>query len=348
MLSRCVRIGVLVLIAILSGAITIKLPQTLAAGEGTPAPPASAEMTDVNIVQIKSAQPFATAKISPFSFTDVVIKGSKRTVNAFDYELFYTPVISYDGSKIVFIIKYRIDLEYMLCYDMNTRKINIIEGKDNGLVDDPQWDPLDNDMLYINYSKKEKYRIWKIRYDGSGANEIFPERDATMEKIVGKHLIYNRPEDDRVVLVVRSLLDGNEEICEYNQYKILCNYSPNEKYSAYWDADITKQYSFIVFQNILNQRVIPIFSRDQLMLEYPPQDRRVGVHQYWWLPDSSGILMNTSILHADGNRTFQTWQISTNGEVRKLWDNLRVLASSNDGKHWLIGSSDGKLYRVSL
>jgi len=58
--------------------------------------------------------------------------------------------------------------------------------------------------------------------------------------------------------------------------------------------------------------------------------------------------LSTSILHADGNRTFQTWQISTNGEVRKLWDNLRVLASSNDGKHWLIGSSDGKLYRVSL
>ncbi len=119
-------------------------------------------------------------------------------------------------------------------------------------------------------------------------------------------------------------------------------YSPDGNYISYFE-EMTGQYKKLVVYNLkTNKKLIP-FSYDQIKWMPFNNDKEIG--NPYWLPDSSGMLINvysnTGVLKNDDG----IWYINLKGEARCVATGAQVVANSPDGRYWIF-SIDDKSYRM--
>jgi len=248
--------------------------------------------------------------------------GAPKQLTSFDYSLQY-PSISYDGSKMVFILEYKIhcldlatgkvsqpsiaiadnNVEVVRSFDKETPRgvavspdgkkfamairgmlyISDVKGKyqvrlntpENERVDELVW-AKDNRTVYFTRTNKGYTNLYKIKADGSSAEQLVYSADCNIKNLTPSH---NR---DRIafvrgnhnVMVVNTATDVVEKVADaqfwsYGTHTL--NFSPDDQYLTFEAVNLFEGevyvYSFRdkVLHNITNSACSegsPVFSPD--------------------------------------------------------------------------------------
>lgn len=223
------------------------------------------------------------------------------------------------------------------------------------------WDTANEEYIYSSITEVKNNKvdfqsfITHQRWDGAEMKRLSRETEnATLLKVSsdGKWLLarispyprpspYNAEKYEKYILIST---DNPEDRVDADWARIFPTISPDTKLA------VTYRGQVITFYNRQTSRQVQEFSVDQTLLLNPLNREEIFsaiAMGPWWLYDSSGVLVNVSTLQK-GVGTIQTlWHIKTNGEVYLLTKDVKMIAHSENGRHWLF-ASDSKWYFLTL
>lgn len=225
-----------------------------------------------------------------------------------------------------------------------------------GSITNVVWDPTDEHYLYaslnINHDSDYQSIITRQRWDGSAQTRLSRENE-------NARLLSVTNDGKWLLAVVSPYPDPDGTLCEQNtKYIVQSIDDQNVRFERGWPEKFysTSPNSVFAAENIHGTitlynrhtaRQVPMFSADRLLLRHPINQPYlyVGIDRYRWLPDSSGMLVNCHISER-GTSNEMLWYVKTNGELQLLTTDVHLLASSANGRHWLMAADD-KWYIVS-
>lgn len=137
-------------------------------------------------------------------------------------------------------------------------------------------------------------------------------------------------------MYLRATNNGKDQLVNWGL--IYATFSPNGNF-------IASSIYPIQILNILNNRKATLFTPEQTRFSFPDDYNALGASMFW-LPDSSGILIN--VYAQSGEKEInKIWKADITGEASIVSDGIKILGSSSNGKQWLI-LVNKKYYLISV
>lgn len=192
------------------------------------------------------------------------------------------------------------------------------------------WDPTDPTFIFagdyrFNTDGSRKQRILNGKRRSSFGQ---PTPDGTMLPILGKQATWLQPRTFGLRKRVESWPTGYMTI------------SPDGKIVQGWD---TSPANTLEFRDFTTGRLLSMVKIQAPFSREKSKYRFGGIPH--WLSDSSGILITAVDDNNPREENSEIWLVKLTGEMKILTDKMEMIASSDNGRHWLF-LADHEYYLV--
>lgn len=263
--------------------------------------------------------------------------------------------LSPDGTKLIMLPEIETNKfddmipVFITLYDSKVVFIEPPDGFGSALSTMPKWNKIDSTIFYYSFARGLSFQSWEMTTDGKGKMISRKDEDAKLEDITSDNLwlilsIDGSDTRKTEYTIMQSRDDENIRI----QYDIVKQGGDIAGIQYRMEATADSSYgASIILQDIEDKTKVILYSSSRSWNYYKgswfPFSNRAQ-----WLPDGSGILFDVGNFDKQttvGN--FDLWQVSIDGQSKRLYKGVTLKATSANARHWLFDIS-GDWYEVSI